>query len=135
MSLAFDKPKVAGHCLCCHTACYAVLQVDPQTDRPLVLGAAEECQTQIEFLMNDGSEADITFCLECATDVRPEHYPAIWRTCVDALAAELADRSPNERVAKLLPYTRKWILGRLRFRREDPSGGRRTVVDRRLSVG
>lgn len=123
-------PKVAGACLGCGKPCYAVLQIDTQTGRPLAIGAAEEHQTQIEFLLSDGSEADVTFCLECAGEVRPEHYPAIWRACIDAFAAELGGRSPNERTAKLAAYQQKWIVGQLRKRRHDPESGQ-IVVDRR----
>lgn len=125
--------KIAGACLCCGTPCYAILQADPSTGRPLVLGAAEEHQTQVEFLLSDGSEADITFCIECAAKLEPEHYPAIWRACVEAFEAELAGRSRNERIAKLLSYTKKWILARLRHRRHDPSAPGRICIDRRVS--
>lgn len=133
-------PKIAGACLACGRPCFAILQEDPETGRPLALGAAEEHQTQIEFLLSDGSEADITFCLDCAAQVTPEHYPAIWRACIDAAEEELKGRSPNERRARLAASTQTWIMGRLRARRHDPDspgGGlaRQVVLDRRLPGG
>lgn len=131
MGLTFDRPKVAGCCLCCHAECYQVIARDPKTDRPLALGPQLERGTQVTFMLSNGSEADITFCSACAAEITPADYPAIWSAVLRTVAASLDGLSPNQRAMRLRPYTQMWIMGRLRRRREDPEHRGRVIVDRR----
>lgn len=133
-SLTFGPKKVAC-CLCCQQECFHVYAYDknegPMKGHPVRVGPQLECWTQIEFLLSDGTEADITFCIDCAKKVKPEHYQVIWGACIDRfnMGFSISNRSANERKAGLLHLMRIYPIALLRLRRVDQEG--RLVVDRR----
>ena len=127
----FDLPKRAGCCLCCGDATYTILgtTLDGTPNR---LGPMLPDGVQVTFLMSDGTEADVTFCVACARALRPADYPRVWDRVVDAVdhAAARAQRRPVERRLLVRPYLTLWPLAILRWRRESAELSR-LVVDRR----
>lgn len=128
--------KAKGGCVCCGDPVYVVHQINtdeasPLSGHPTRIGAPLETQTQVEFLLTDGSEADVSFCDECARNLRPAHYIHVWRACVERgiLALQLARRSANDQRLARLQGERVWPLAVLRRRRQGPEDI--LVVDRR----
>lgn len=128
-------PKWPACCLCCRTPAYEVLVTRDQPGHPLDgapkrRGAMLDAGTQVEFLMSDGAEADITFCTTCAANIEPAHYQPIWRACIAAAEVQLrlAGKSDNERVAALAALMAIWPMALVR-RRHEAEGT--LTVDRR----
>lgn len=130
MDLTAKKP---GCCLGCGEEVREVREYfedGPLVGMPRRCGPYTEHGVQAEFLMSDGSEADITFCLDCANQIMPEDYQPIWEACLDLTDKVLSGRHANERKARLAESTKLWPVALLRCRREDPAL-REMVVDRR----
>ena len=121
--------KRPGCCICCSTEVYTVHARDDD-GRPTRLGPMLETGCQVEFLMSDGSEADIACCVDCARTLAPEDYLPLWRGVVDANARALAHRPKNEQRRLLAASMRVWPVALKLCRREDQAAGR-LVVDRR----
>lgn len=118
-------PKQLGRCPCCGTECYEILECHvggPLDGHPKSLGPQRECGTQIEFLLSDGTEADITCCIDCAGRLLPQDYQSIWEAIIDRvdLSCRLAKQSENERRRAVAQYTRIWPVALLRCRVVDP---------------
>lgn len=124
------KPKMAGGCLSCGTECYTVLERNTE-GLPTILGSQLECGTQVEFLLSNGSEAGVTFCLDCANALTPADYGLVWQTCLEANLRVLARRPRNQIIAALNSYGPLWIVAKVRKRRESGQPDRQLVVDRR----
>lgn len=129
--------KQVGKCCDCSEECYEVLETYPSDDpfvpnEPRRLGAALECHTQVEFLLSDGSEADVSFCVTCAEKLRPADYPRVWDACCvrGDVDNQRAGRSLNARKVAWARLQHVWPLGVLRWRRHAPASGL-MVVDRR----
>ena len=128
-------PKRAGCCLGCGEAVYEVKQTweeGPLAGSPRRLGPMLEHGCQVELLMSDGSEADITFCVTDATAITPDDLPAIWSACLDHLdlVLQLSGKSDNERRAHVAAAMRAYPVAILRKRREGVVPGM-LVIDRR----
>ena len=133
--------KAAASCLCCQEPVFEVRQTDtregsPFYGHPIRVGPALEAQTQVELLLNDGTEVDITFCVDCAPNVRPEHYSAVWEACVHAQDVYMRHRgnaTDAYRIGAVATLMSKWPLAFLRRRRAAPLGGgvSDVTVDRR----
>lgn len=127
--------KRNGSCLCCGTPVYRVIEVwqdGPLEGTPRRVGKQLDVGTQVTFQMSDGSEADVSFCIDCAPAVRPAHYRTIWEACLDreALGLRLAGRSANERTAAMARGLKLFPVARVRRRRESEEPGM-LMVDRR----
>lgn len=128
--------KAVGRCLCCAESVHDVYQVldqpgHPLDGHPVRIGPQTALATQVEFLLSDGSEADITFCRPCADALRPAHYIEVWRACVERgdLSLRLAGRSENARLVAKARGLAQWPVGILRRRLAVEDG--QLVVDRR----
>ena len=130
-------PKRPGQCVCCGDLIYEVRQTvadptSPLFGTPARVGAMLVQGTQLEFLMSDGSEADIACCIGCAQELTPTEYGRVWEACVDAAdaSARRAGRSENVRRAQVGHLMSLLPVALLRKRREgaDPQT---LVVDRR----
>lgn len=132
----FDQPKRAGSCLCCGEAAYQILAVHPDghplAGHPSRVGPMLPDSVQVSFLMSDGSESDITFCLDCARALTPAHYPRVWDRVIDATdrMVTLANRRPVERRLLLRPQMAIYPIAILHWRRESRELNR-LVMDRR----
>ena len=85
------------------------------------LGAMQEHGTQVEIKLSDGSVAHFDCCVDCATNLRPEHLWAVWETHVartDEFARQ-AGRRDNQRRAIVRAAARVFPVGVLRWRRQD----------------
>ena len=116
--------KRPGCCTRCETPVY---EIGPNG----AVGRMTDLGTQVEFLLSDGTECDVTFCTTCAAALSPGDFGAVWDAVLDATGRELADRHPTERVMKTIPMTRIWPLAILRRRRESPEQPGVMVLDRR----
>jgi hypothetical protein len=131
--------KKLGSCICCGDEIFHVLEYDRRPDSPLLnhpirVGPMKEHGTQIEFLLSDGSQADISCCVDCAAAIRPEDYQTIWQAVIDRAVISLRDRPANERRRLLAQYTRIFPLALLAWRR--PHGDwPQMVLDRRGPKG
>ena len=128
-------PKRAGRCLACQVDVYEVKQTweeGPLAGSPRRLGQMLENGCQVELLMSDGSEADITFCIDDANAITPADLPAIWAACLDHLdlVLQLSGKSDNERRAHVAAAMRVYPVAILRKRREGTQPGM-LMVDRR----
>ncbi len=130
--------KTNGSCLCCRAVVYHVTDYWPDDGPPEFAGTPRrisrplESATQVMFLMSDGSIADVTFCIECAGQLRPEHYSAVWGACADRLllSLRLAKRSDNECKAHLAASMAVWPIGVAGKRCEGVEPGS-LMIDRR----
>jgi len=127
--------KQTGRCCCCLTDCHeirAVFTDGPLAGHPSRVGPQLDCGTQVEFLLSDGSEADVTFCFDCATRLQPAHYQALWQACGDRLELSLRGqgRRPQEITMARAAWDAHWPVAVLRCRKELPDLGRHGV-DRR----
>jgi len=132
-------PKQVGRCLCCQTDCFEVLET--QTEGPLIghpkrIGPQLECGTQVEFLMSDGTEASITFCIGCANELRIEHYQDVWEACIERneLSLRLADRKENVIKMATAKVQSIFPIDIRRCRRVHPESDM-LIVDRRWNNG
>ena len=119
------EPKRLGCCVCCGAECYQVLGVQetgPLAGHPNRLGPMLECGVQVEFLLSDGSEADVTCCVECAKTLTPEDYQRVWETCLarGIQSFEVAGRPRREMLAAMLPLFQLWPVAVKLWRREAP---------------
>ena len=131
----FDQVKRAGCCCCCAEPVYAVLEVmtdGPLTGHPRRLGPQLDAGTQVEFLLSDGSEADVSFCLVCAAHLTPADYQKVWECVIDRalLAFRVAGRAATEQRMAVESYRRIFPIAVVRWRREGREINR-LVVDRR----
>lgn len=127
--------KKNASCLCCGEPTFEVRDVyleGPLAGTPRRVGRMLDTGTQVEFLMSDGSEADISFCLPCVDSLRPEHYQAVWTACLDRaeLSFTLSGHSPNQRKILMAQLMAVWPVALLRKRREGVED-RTLVIDRR----
>lgn len=77
--------KVAGQCLGCRAVIRPVLETipaGPLAGHPRRLGPPTAAWTQVEWLLSDGSEADVECCVDCAASLTPADYGPLWRACV-----------------------------------------------------
>ena len=109
-------PKRPGCCIACGTPVYEA-------------GRMTEAGTQIEFVLSDGSEVAVTFCLADATALTPVDYDAMWAECVRATVEALPLDRPHDRHHCRILLGSKWLVGQVRRRREAEAGV--LVVDRR----
>lgn len=86
--------------------------------------------TQVEFLLSDGTEADVTFCVDCAGQLAASDYHPLWSAVIEVTDRLLKFHSSNDRRRGLSRMQRQWPLAVLRWRRESPVTGA-MVVDRR----
>lgn len=135
----FDQVKRLGCCLCCAEPIYEVRETRDQPEHPLHghptrLGPMLEHGTQVTLLMSDGSEADVSFCLPCATHLTPATYQRAWLACVERgdLSAQVMRRSPNARVVAYARALAVWPMAVVRWRRVNEEG--RAVLDRRRGM-
>lgn len=132
----FDQPKRVGCCLCCSEPVYTVKSVHPEghplAGHPNSLGPMLPHGLQVEFLLSNGAEADVTFCEPCARNLKPEHYILAWGRVIDRtdLALQLEQRRDTERRIVLTEYMTLWPIAVLRWRRENAEL-KRLVVDKR----
>jgi hypothetical protein len=133
------QEKRPGCCLACGREVYAVVDYfpadHPWAGQPRTLGRQLDHGTQVEFLLPDGSEADISFCVPCASRLTPADYSALWACVLDRTDATLrvAGRREAERRMTLAPLMRAWPMAKLRARREIPEMPGQLTVDRRVS--
>ncbi len=132
-------PKQVGRCLCCQDDCYEVLEVwtDGSLEgHPRRLGKQLECGTQVEFLMSNGTETDITFCITCANELTIEHYQDIWEACIDRdrLDMLLTGARLNDVKMATLKSQAIFPMDILLFRKIHPETDR-LYVDRRRNNG
>lgn len=121
MTFADKRP---GCCTRCETPVYEIADngaVGRMTDRG----------TQVEFLLSDGTECDVTFCNDCAAGLALEDFGPMWDAVLAATARELAERPLDERARLTMPLMRVWPLAILRRRRESPESPGVMVLDRR----
>lgn len=137
---AFTGKKLTACCCCCGTPTYDILEtiVDgPRAGEAGRVGMMQAHGTQVEIQLSDGSVCHIDFCVDCATNLRPEDLLAVWEMNVartDELC-RLAGRRENQRRALVRDVARVFPVGVTRWRRQDrekvglvPDG---LVVDRR----
>lgn len=130
--------KVNGSCLCCREVVYTVIDFYPDDAPPEFAGTPRRVNrplpraTQVMLLLSDGSIADITFCIDCANELRPAHYMAVWNACTDrlALSLRLAGRSANEQKAHLAAAAAVWPIAMAGKRCEGLEPGS-LLIDRR----
>lgn len=128
--------KKPGCCTSCGTDIYEVRDYwteGPFTGEPRRVGRMKDNGTQLVFRLSDGSEADISCCLDCAGTVTAADYPAIWRRVIDrelfqSQAAHRSERETRQAVAHLEGL---FIVGLLRRRREHPIMRGELMVDDR----
>lgn len=130
----FDHVKQAGRCLCCAQDCYEVREVwteGPLTGHPRRLGPQLDHATQVTFVLTDGSQADVTFCDDCARALEPAHYRALWLRIVERqdLSLTIAGRGDNDRRLSRTALLEKYPVGVVGRRREVGDG--QLGVDRR----
>lgn len=128
-------PKKAGCCLACGVEVYEVREYWGEgllAGHPRRLGRMQEHGTQVTFLLSDGSEADVTFCIDCALRLEPEDYAAAWEACVERtdLSARVASWSPNQRTAAIAHLMGLWPVAVVRRRREGAEP-QTLIMDRR----
>lgn len=118
-------PKRLGCCLACQRECYTVIEMfvaGPREGEPRTLGAQLDHGLQVTFLLSDRSEADVTFCRDCAATLTSADYPAIWTAVVDKAEQilGLSGLSPNQMRDELGRLLRLRIVGQLGWRKENP---------------
>ena len=115
--------KRLGCCLRCDRECYEVLgthQDGPLAGHPDRLGPMLPHGVQVGFLLSDGTEADVTFCRDCAAALRPGDYQEVWEQCLDRgiTSFAVAGRPRREMIAAMLAPVQKWPLAVLYWRQE-----------------
>jgi hypothetical protein len=133
---AFDGVKKAGSCLCCAAPTYEIRDVHPDgplAGHPRRVGAQLPHGVQVAFLLSDGSEADVSFCVPCARALTPASYQRAWAMIIRrvALAADLSGRRALDRRLAIAPFARVFPIAVLRWRREDRELNRLVVDPRR----
>lgn len=118
-------PKKLGCCLACERECFEVLgthEAGPLAGHPNRLGPMLPHGLQIGFLLSDGSEADVTFCRDCADQLQPEDYQVAWEACLvrGIQSFEISGRPRAEMVQAMLPVVQKWPIAVRYWRREAP---------------
>lgn len=136
---AFDHPKQIGRCLCCGGDCYEIRGVitdGPLAGHPNRVGRMLPDGLQVEFLLSDGTECDITFCVACARNLVPEHYARVWDRVLDRthLSVTVANRRPVERQLALRQVLAVYPVAILRWRREGAEINSLIVDKRRRQV-
>ena len=130
-------PKRLACCLSCLRECFEVLGVHetgPLAGYPSRVGPMLPHGVQVGFLLSDGTEADVTFCRDCASQLTPEEYQAAWDACVDRsiLALEISGRRRREIVRAVLPLAKKWPVAVIYWRQEDREIGRLVLARKRV---
>lgn len=121
---AFTAKKLTACCCCCSTPVYDIPETfakGPQAGEAARVGLMQAHGTQVEILLSNGSVCHFDFCVDCATNLRPEDLWAVWETNVartDELA-RLAGRRDNQRRAVVRAAARLWPVGVVRWRRQD----------------
>ena len=116
--------KRPGCCTRCETPVYEI-------GRNGAVGRMTDLGTQVEFLLSNGTECDVTFCTTCAAALSPGDFGAVWDAVLDATGRELAGRTPTERARLMAPLMRVYPMGVLRWRLESPEQPGVMVLDRR----
>lgn len=128
-------PKQSGRCLACSQDVYEIRSVydapHPLAGHPKALGPPLPNQTQVRFLLANGTTADVAFCLDCAAALEPDDFWPIWRACVarNDLALKLAGRSETVRRADWLAMSEWFPLAIVARRTASPDG--LPMMDRR----
>lgn len=123
---AFDLPLRTACCACCGLAVFAILETivgGPRAGEAARIGPMLEGGTQVELVMNDGSIAHCAMCVACATNLTPDTLLKLWDTNVartDELARLAGRREPIRR-ALVREVARKFPVGVVRWRRQDPA--------------
>lgn len=87
--------KKPGCCTLCEKEVFEVKQrfTEAPLERwPRFVGRPAEEAMRLTFTLSDGSEADITFCRECAKTAH-DRFDEIWRICTDAAWFENENRA------------------------------------------
>lgn len=139
---AFDQKKLTGCCACCQQPVYDILETfaaGPCAGEAARVGLMQEHGTQVELMLSDGSICHFDFCVDCATNLQPEHLLDLWETHVRRTDefARIAGRRNVQRRAIVRAAARVFPVGVVRWRRQDrelatlravPDG---LVIDRR----
>lgn len=121
---AFTAKKLTASCCCCSTPVYDILETIVEGARAgeaRRIGLMQEHGTQVELLLSDGSVAHFDFCVDCATNLKPESLLAVWDTHVARIdeVCRLAGRHENQRRAMVRAAARVFPVGVTRWRRQD----------------
>lgn len=75
--------KIGGCCSLCDQPCFEVMQRwdegEVRAGEPKVIGRPNPDSVRIAFMLFTGGYTDMTFCGQCAADLKPSHYTALWR--------------------------------------------------------
>ena len=135
MSLPFP-PKRLACCLGCGREVYQIISYHtegPLAGHPNRVGpmltperiddpARQGVGVQVEFLMSDGAEADVAFCVDCAAALTPDDYQPAWEACVarGLLSYEVAGRPVQEMRRAMLPMAQLWPVAVTLWRKQIP---------------
>lgn len=125
--------KQPGLCTDCGTECFEIVSRFP-ADHPIAgevcrIGPMIPCGTQVEFLLSDNTVMTLTFCVDCAGRLSPEHYPSLmdivrtgWERELDdeyrkAIGASPWPEKDSPRIVYRMKYYSLWIIGKLGARR------------------
>lgn len=88
--------KITGHCTTCDCEVFEIITRQAEHERrpgePKRIGGPLDNAIRITFLLFDGTKTDLTFCEDCAADLEPARYVAIWRKNLRSWMRELSGR-------------------------------------------
>lgn len=143
-------PKKLGCCLACGKEVYQVLgyftegPLDGHPNRVGPMLTADKIEVpdqqavgvQVEFLLSDGTEADVAFCRDCAAALTPADYYPAWEACIarGMLGFEIERRPRGEMLRAMVPTAQLWPVAVMLWRKEAPEINK-LVLARKTEAG
>ena len=87
--------KRPGCCTLCDAEVFEVVRRNPETRAPIQVGRPLETAMRVTFLLQSGSQMDLTFCRACTDKLAPHDYAGIWKRVLASWIAESGKDHPG----------------------------------------